>query len=126
MDPLRVLLAEGSYRSHGGASQYLLLLAAVAAVVLVIAGFYLWNTYRKPRDGREEASPEDLLAELCNARELSRHEQSLITQLARNFDLAQPASLFVDPWPFDRAAEAADADAPHYRALRQKLFSSIV
>jgi hypothetical protein len=103
----------------------LLLLAAAAGVVLAIVGFYLWNTYRKPRESREKASPEDLLAELCNAHKLSRPEQSLITNLARSFGLAQPALLFVDPWPFDRAAETADLEAPRYRALREKLFGSV-
>jgi hypothetical protein len=126
VDRIRFLLADaGSYRSHRGASQYLLLLAAIAAVVLAIVGLYLWNTHRKPRASREESSPEDLLAELCNAHELSRLEQSLITNLARSFELAQPALLFVDPWPFDRAAETADPDASRYRALRQKLFGSV-
>jgi hypothetical protein len=103
-----------------------LLLAGVAAVVLAIVGFYLWNTYRKPREGREEASPENLLAELCNVHELSRREQSLITNLARSFELAQPSLLFVDPWPFDRAAETADPSAAQYRALRQNLFGSVL
>ncbi len=127
MDRLWVLLADAEFhRSHGGTSQYLLLAAAVAAVVLAIIGFYLWNNTRKARDGRdEEASPEDILAELCRAHELTRAEQSLIALVARNAHLPQPASLFVDPGPLDRAAEVADPDAPRYRAIRQKLFGFV-
>jgi hypothetical protein len=124
---LGVLLAEAElYRGHGGTSQYLVLTVAVAAVVLAIVGFYLWNQSRKSRDGRDkDASPEDILAELCKAHELTRAEQSLITVLARNAHLPQPATVFVDPWPLQEAAEAADPDAFHYRALHEKLFGSI-
>jgi hypothetical protein len=124
VERLWVVQAEGTlYRSHGGASLYLLLLGAVAAVVLASVGYYLWNTSRKSRDARgEEATPEDILAELCRAHELTRAEQSLISLLARNDHLPQPASVFIDPRPLDRAAEAADPDAPRYVALRQKLF----
>jgi len=126
VDRIQILLvAADSYRSLGAASQYSVLLAAVAVVVLAIVGFYLWSTYHQPRDNREKESPKDLLAELCNAHALSHAEQSLITNLAQSFDLAQPALLFVDPWPFDRAAETADPDASRYRALRQKLFGSV-
>jgi hypothetical protein len=121
---LCLLLAEGfSYHSRGGASQYLFLLAAVGGVVLAIVGIYFWNTTRKNRVAREiEATPEDLLAELCKTHELSRAEQSLVTAVARNERLSQPAAVFVDPGPLDRAAEVGDADASRYQALRQKLF----
>lgn len=122
-----VLLADSEvYRSHGGVSQYLLLLAAVAAVVLAIVGFYLWNTWKRTRGHqRDEASPEDVLAELYKAHDLSRTEQSLISVLAQKDRLTQPALLFIDPDPFDRASEGADPDAVRYRALRQKLFGTI-
>lgn len=128
VDRLQTLLADGEgYRSHGGTSQVLLLTVAVAVVVLAIVGFYLWNTSRKPRDGRgEDASPEDIVSELCKAHELSRSEQSLIVLLARNRQLAQPAYLFIDPEGLDRAAEAADPDAARYRTIRQKLFGSVI
>ncbi len=121
-------LAEGEvYHSHHGASQYLVLFVAAAIVVLAIVGLYLWNNSRKPRDGRsEEATSDDILAELCRAHELSRAEQALIVAAARNSFLAQPAALFIDPGALDRAAETADADAPRYQALRQKLFGSVV
>jgi hypothetical protein len=122
---LWLLLAEGeSYRSRGGASQYLFLLAAVGGVVLAIVGIYFWNTTRKQRVIREQpdATPEDLLAELFRVHELSRAEQSLVTLLAKSERLAQPALVFVEPGPLDRAIEAADPDAPRYQALRQKLF----
>jgi hypothetical protein len=121
-------LAEGEvYHSHGGASQYLVLFVAAAIVLLAIVGLYLWNTSRKPRNGgTEEASSEDILTELCRAHELSRAEQALIVAAARNSFVAQPAALFIDPGALDRAAETADPDAPRYRALRQKLFASVV
>jgi hypothetical protein len=122
-----LLLAEEElYRGRGNSSQYLLLVAAAVAVILAIVGFYFWNASRKPRDGRsEEASPEDVLAELCRVHDLSRAEQALILTVARNERLAQPAAIFIDPQPLDRAAEGVDPDAPRYRALRQKLFGLV-
>jgi hypothetical protein len=124
VERIRFLLADaGTYRSRGS-SQYSLLIIAVAAVVLAGVAYYAWNTYRGPRDARDDASPEDLLGALCVAHELSRPERSLIAHLAQSFELPQPALLFVDPWPFDRAAETADPDAARYRELRQKLFGS--
>jgi hypothetical protein len=121
---LCLLLAEGGvYHSRGGASQYLFLLAAVGGVILAIVGIYFWNTTRKLRMSREsEATPEDILAELCKMHELSRAEQSMVTAVARVERLSQPAAVFIDPGPLDRAAQAGDADASRYQALRQKLF----
>ena len=121
-----LLADEELYRGRSGASQYMLLLAAGGAIVLAIVGYYLWNTLVKQRDGRAvDATPGDLLAELCKVHELSRAEQALISAVARTGQLAQPASVFIDPEPFDRAAEGANPDAPRYRALRQKLFGLI-
>ena len=124
MGRLWLLLAEGEfYRSRGGSSQYLFLLAAVGGVVLAIVGIYFWNTRRQRVIGEQpDATPEDLLAELFRVHELSRAEQSLVTLLAKNERLAQPALVFVEPGPLDRAIEAADPEAPRYQVLRQKLF----
>jgi hypothetical protein len=116
-------LAEGElYRPHSNFSQYMLWVAAIGAVALAVVGFHLWNLSRKSRDSGETASPEDLVAELCKAHELSRIEQSLLMKIARDQQLAQPAALFIDPQPFDRAVDAPDVDAHACRALRQKLF----
>jgi hypothetical protein len=127
MERVWFLFAEGElYRGHGGASQYMLWVTAVAAVALAIVGFYLWNAARKLRDARkEEGSPGDLLADLCKIHELNRVEQALISTIAQKERLAQPASLFIDPDPLDRAADGADPDAPRYRGLRQKLFGIV-
>jgi hypothetical protein len=121
-----LLADEELYRGRSGASQYMLLLAAGGAIVLAIVGYYLWNTLVKQRDGRAiDATPGDLLAELCRVHELSRAEQALISAVARNNHVSQPASVFIDPELFDRAAGGNDPDAPSCRALRQKLFGSI-
>jgi hypothetical protein len=65
-----------------------------------------------------------LYFELCDTHDLSRAERSLVTQLARNYQLPSSTFLFIDPTLLDRAAAAADPDAPRYEALRQKLFGS--
>jgi hypothetical protein len=110
------------YRPHSGLSQYMLWIAAIGAVVLAVVGFHLWNLSRKSRERGETASPEDLMAELCKAHELSRNEQTLLMKIARDQQLAQPAALFIDPQPFDRAVDGPDVDAHACRALRVRLF----
>jgi hypothetical protein len=119
------VLAEGElYRPHSGLSQYMLWIAAIGAVALAVVGFHLWNLSRKSRDRGETASPEDLMAELCKAHELSRGEQTLLMKIARDQQLAQPAALFIDPQPFDRAIDEPDVDAYACRALRGKLYGA--
>jgi hypothetical protein len=121
-----LLADEELYRGRSGTSQYMLLMAVGGAVVLALVGYYLWNTFHKKRDRRgEDATSGDILAELCRVHELGRAEQALISAVARNERLAQPASVFIDPGPFDRAAEGADPDAPRYGALREKLFGAV-
>ncbi len=112
------------YRPQSSWSQYLLWIAAIGAVALVVVGFHLWNSSRKSRDRGETASPEDLMAELCKAHELSRNEQSLLMKIARDQQLAQPAALFIDPQPFDRAVDGPDMDGHACRALRVRLFGA--
>jgi hypothetical protein len=113
------------YRPRSGLSQYMLWIAAFGAVVLTIVGFHLWNLSRKPRDRRsEEASPDDVLSELCRVHELSRVEQALLIKMAHDQQLPLAAALFVDPEPFNRATGASDADPHACRALRYKLFGA--
>jgi hypothetical protein len=112
------------YRPQSTLSQYMLWIAAIGAVALAVVGFHLWNVSRKSRDRGETASPEDLMAELCKAHELSRIEQTLLMKIARDQQLAQPAALFIDPQPFARAVDEPGVDAHVCRALRVKLFGA--
>jgi hypothetical protein len=114
------------YRPRGALSQYMLWIAAVGAVVLAVVGFHLWNLNRRPRDRRsEEATPEDLLGELCRVHELTRLEQSLVVKIARDEHLPQPAAIFVDPEPLDRAVDKPGLDPQVCRSLRFKLFGAV-
>ena len=112
------------YRPQSGLSQYLLWIGAIGAVALAVVGFHLWNVSRKSRNQGETAAPEDVMAELCKAHELSRIEQTLLMKIARSQQLAQPAVLFIDPQPFERAGDEPDLDAHSCRALRVKLFGA--
>jgi hypothetical protein len=109
-----------------GHTPWLLLLCGVALVALTIAGFYLWNTLRRTRQGTVGASSADLFSELCEAHQLNRLERALIMQVASTYELPQPGTLFVDPWTLEQAAAAPGPDAHRYEALRQKLFGSLV
>src|SRR5580658_9081027 len=86
VDRSLLVLAEGElYRPRNLLPQYMLWIAAVGAVVLAIVGFHLWYLNRRPRDRRaEEATPEDILAELCRVHELTRLEQTLVVKIARD------------------------------------------
>lgn len=122
-----LVLAEAElYRPRSGFSQYILWIGAIGAVVLAIVGFHRWNTNRSSRDRRgEEATPEDLVAELCKVHALTRPEQTLVLKIARDQNLSQPASIFIDPDCLDRAQDRADSDPHLCRALRYKLFGAL-
>lgn len=121
-----LLLAESElYRPRSGLPQYMLWMAALGAVALAVIGFHLWNSNRKPRDRRsEQATADDVFAELCKVHELTRSEQTLLVTIARDHHLSQPAVLFIDPDPLDRAADRPELDAHTCRALRSKLFGA--
>lgn len=121
------LLGEAElYRPHSSPPQYMLWIAALGAVVLAVIGFHFWNSNRRPRDRRgESATSDDILAELCKVHELSRIEQTLLTTVARVQNVSQPALLFIDPDPLDRAVDRPDMDASTCRALRYKLFGAL-
>jgi len=127
VDRSLLMLADGDlYRPHSSVPQYMVWIAAVGVVVLAIVSFHVWNLNRRPRDRRgEEATPEDLLAELCKVHELTRLEQTLVVKIARNQQLPQPAAIFIDPEPLDRASYAPDLDTHACRALRHKLFGAV-
>jgi hypothetical protein len=108
-----------------GHSEWLLGACAVALVAVTIAGFYLWNTLRKSRQGGPGAASKDLFSELCEAHHLNRLERTLIAQLAATYELPQPAAFFVDPWTLQQAAAAPGPEAHRYEALRRKLFGSL-
>jgi hypothetical protein len=127
VDRSLLVLAEGElYRPRNLLPQYMLWIAAVGAVVLAIVGFHLWYLNRRPRDRRaEEATPEDILAELCRVHELTRLEQTLVVKIARDQHLPQPAAIFIDPEPLDRASDDPGLDTRVCRALRHKLFGAV-
>jgi hypothetical protein len=123
---LLVLAEADLYRPRSVLSQYMLWIAVVGAVVLAIVGFRLWSVNRKPRDRRsEEATQEDILSELCRVHQLTRLEQSLVIKIARDQNIPQPAALFIDPDPLDRASDRPDLDPLVCRALRHKLFGAV-
>jgi hypothetical protein len=114
------ILADG-YTEHD--SGLLFLILAGVGVLLFVVGLRFWKVIQKPGHS-EETAMELLYFELCDTHDLSRAERSLVTQLARNYQLPSSTFLFIDPTLLDRAAAAADPDAPRYEALRQKLFGS--
>lgn len=119
-----LMLAE-LYTGRRGVSPYLLLATGVATVALLTAGIYLWNTLRRPGRRKEEATAESLFAELCKSHRLIESDRQLIGQVVRAYNVSQPCAIFIDPATLDRAAAAADVDAPRYANLRQKLFGGL-
>lgn len=73
---------------------------------------------------RQRQSPWGLFRSLCGAHRLSARERRLLTHLAWQHQLSQPALLFLDPslWEAARLGSAWDAQAKNLSVLRERLF----
>jgi hypothetical protein len=66
-----------------------------------------------------------LFKDLCAAHGLSRRERQLLARVARQFELAQPAMLFVEAawWDAERLGPAWTRAIPELKQLQQRLFA---
>jgi hypothetical protein len=99
-------------------------LTATITVGVILAAWLGWRWYsRFPR--RPSNSPRRLFKDLCNAHGLSFRERSLMTHLAGQLRLAQPAILFVEPglWDERRLGPTLSKRAAELATLRERLFA---
>ena len=73
---------------------------------------------------RQRNSPWGLFRSLCSAHRLSARERRLLTHLAWQHQLPQPAMLFLDAslWDAERLGPTWDAQAKKLGSLRERLF----
>lgn len=100
----------------------------VGIIAIVSAGIILltWLAFRwYQRRTREIAnSPWHLFKELCNAHGLNAAERQLLSWLARERALAQPAMLFVEPACWDLGAASNRARMSEIERLQRRIFAA--
>ena len=125
---LPLLAAEGSSVLRAGARVregkvlewqgpvWIIAIAALAAVAVWLGSAWLKSRHRKNKN-----SPLRLWKELCAAHHLNHRERSVLTRLAEQHHLLQPATLFVEPRLWD-LAEVPAGGSKQTAELREKLF----
>ena len=99
---------------------------AIAAVSLVIiATIWLTITYLRVRRRQQRNSPWRLFGDLCSAHQLTRRQRHVLKRLAHQYNLDQPAMLFVEPkwWEPDQLGATWARHLPELRRIRLRLFS---
>jgi hypothetical protein len=94
----------------------------VICIVLLLIGRYA----RRFENVKSYDSPAELFRELCRAHGLDWPTRRLLKRLAAEWDLAHPASLFVEPERFNPAILPAtwNQHADELERLRAKLFET--
>lgn len=112
-------LNTGSERDLGG-----MLIGSMLLVAAIGLTWYLVRRYLE-RSQPGFADPQELFSELCQAHHLSWQETSLLTRLADQHRLADPARLFLEPERFEPLGLGADLrdQAGQLAVLRDKLFA---
>jgi len=104
--------------------QYVLPTLSALTIIFLIA---TWLTLRwlRLRERRTLNSPAKLLAELCAAHGLLRRQRQLLAALARHYNLAQPAMLFVEPalWGAEKLGPTWNRRRGELDELRGRLFA---
>jgi hypothetical protein len=104
-------------------------LIAASLIVLAIVVVFLWLLARlmNRQEGRRLFNnPKQLFKSLCRAHDLSGADRRLLLQIARIGQISQPASLFLEPEPFDAAETnpALDEQQSAIGNLRGRLFGT--
>jgi hypothetical protein len=97
------------------------IIAAVSAGIV----FIIWLVKRivQSRQRKSVTSPWHLFKDLCTAHGFTLSERQLLTRLARERNLVQPAMLFVEPatWELERASTSARTT--ELETLKRRVFA---
>lgn len=91
------------------------------AILLLWAGLYLWDRYRKPGK-RTRHDREGLFLQLCDLHNLSRTDQQLLRKAAKSQNLDQPSLAFIDPRVLMRFGEEFPQLESQAQQLLDRLF----
>jgi hypothetical protein len=111
-----------SDRSSSLSANWFLIVVALVIVGLWV-GLYYWDRHRgalTSQAGRRE----NLFQQLCRAHRLTRQEHSLLTQIVKAKQVAEPAHLFVDPDLLNAPVMVSDLDVQGYADLKIKIFGT--
>ena len=98
----------------------------VSVIALVCMSFWMLARVMAKQDRKQGFNnPKELFKSLCQAHGLSRGEQSLLKQLARQKQLELPARVFLEPGMFqpDNLPTDLKAQAARYQSLGKRLFA---
>ena len=98
----------------------------VGVATTLIPAAWLTMRFLKVRKRRISHCPWRLFKDLCAAHELTHRERQLLTQLAHQHRLQQPAMLFIEPvwWEADRLGNAWQRSLAELHSLRDRLFAA--
>jgi hypothetical protein len=102
------------------------ILTVIGLLSAVIAIWWLHRQWERQSGQRASHNPRKLFAVLCAAHKLDRNQQRLLLQLAANYHLPQPATIFLRPDLFD-PTHLPPQSAPvlaQIQTLRQQLFGA--
>lgn len=109
------------FRRSNSLSENSLWVFIFGAILLLWAGLYLWDRYRKPSK-RTKHDREGLFLQLCDLHNLSRSDRQLLRKVAKSQNLEQPGLAFVDPRTLLRYIAESPQSEPEARELLDRLF----
>lgn len=95
---------------------------------VIIAGIwialFMWDRLRRTALAAPKVAP-SLFDQLCQAHRLDSGDSTLLSDAARECNLATPAMLFVQPDHLARLSADGMQHAAGYRQLRERLFGAL-
>ena len=118
-------MGERFRRGGEGINPMTAVLLSAALAVLLVAIVWISKTI-DARQRKGYCSPRALFRELCSAHRLNRSSRHLLRRLARHHQLADPASVFVEPKLFDLedAGSMPAARRDELISLRDRIFGT--
>jgi hypothetical protein len=128
-----LLFADASAIVHAGdhfrqgqssfAWQGVAVIAAVAAGITLL--IWIAKSWADSRQRQNANSPLRLFRDLCSVHQLDHRQRRLLSRMAKQLRLEQPATLFIEPalWQVERLGSDWTAAMPQLDRLRKQLFS---
>jgi hypothetical protein len=113
------------YLNRASTSRENLIFILFAVIIAGIwAALFMWDRMRRMAPATPKVA-QSLFDQLCQAHRLDAGDSTLLSEAAREFNLASPALLFVQPDHLTRLSADGVEHAAGYRQLRERLFGAI-